>query len=149
MRKKFFNCFFIIVINSLICINPKLCYSQEDVLKIPDVSYKARDKRDPFMDLLPKILPLEQKKEEQEDVVLPQLNIQGVFWGGKFPQAIINGRIVKEKETIDNVLILSIKREEIVILFSGRQFRIPTPATSSIQSFKGLEKDKKLFLENR
>ena len=55
---------------------------------------------------------------------LPALNITGLVWGSKKPQAIINGEIIKVGDTISGVKIVSIKKQSIEIEFYGEVLTI-------------------------
>jgi hypothetical protein len=100
----------------------------------PPVVYNAEGLKDPFM--LPKIeenkvqLPesgLEPKIPEVM-VVPPALTIQGILWGGRSAQAIINQKIVKIGDILEGARIIDIKKEGIIIDFQGQQFSFPEPA---------------------
>ncbi len=75
---------------------------------------------------------------KQEDVALPSLSVSGAVWGGASPQAIINGKILKEGDTIEGATILKIEKEGIILLYRGRQVTIPLskPFTSGINQLQ-------------
>jgi hypothetical protein len=89
--------------------------------------YKAELLRDPFLN------PFAEKKVVKEETgeptkPLPSLTVQGVIWGGLFPQAIINNRVVKEGDNIDGVLISKISQEGITASYGGVPFDLSSPA---------------------
>jgi hypothetical protein len=102
--------------------------SNEGVISRPVIEYSSGDLRDPFNDLF----YLEKEKEKQS-VQVPQesipdepmfslenFKVQGVIWGGKFPQAIINNKVLKVGDLIEGAEIVSIEKEGITLNFSGR-----------------------------
>ncbi|MCU0652337.1 MAG: general secretion pathway protein GspB [Candidatus Omnitrophica bacterium] len=91
----------------------------------PKVEYGAQDLKDPFRGYKKKTVS---KATETKAVMLPNLVIQGVIWGSDIPQAIINNKVVKRGDTIDNVHIVDISKKGIDIMFEGRQFNLPAPA---------------------
>lgn len=118
------------------------------VITRPRVRYQAEDKRDPFrLD----IRPPETKPTEEtiglptpETVVTPPvLTIQGIVWGGKLAQAIINNKVVKVGDTIEGAQIVDINQNGVEIFFSGRQYNFPSPASKNFplkkQNLKGGE----------
>lgn len=94
------------------------------------VEYKAENLRDPFMGYLPKPKDLGTGPgKDREPVIappqirpLPPLTIQGIIWGGKFPQAIINNKVVKTGDFIDEVKIIEINKEGITVSFDNRKY---------------------------
>lgn len=73
----------------------------------------------------------------EPEVQPPPLTVQGIICGGRFNQAIINNKVVKVGDTVDNVLITGIEKEGITVFFSNKSFKIFSPAVNTIQ---GLEK---------
>ena len=97
----------------------------------PTVQYNSQDQRDPF-----KGITKEDFKEKQgtvevaapDDKPLPVLTVQGVIWGAKFPQAIINNKVVKVGDVLQGAKILSIEKNGIMVLFDCRQVTLSAPA---------------------
>lgn len=95
------------------------------LLVFPSIVY-SETYRDPFKSLL-----LEKQKETTGDqsVGLPSLDltVQGVLWGGEFPQAIINQSVYREgdklKEFLDAV-VYKIEKQTVSILYGGRIYKI-------------------------
>ena len=56
---------------------------------------------------------------------MPALTVSGIAWGGSYPRAIINGKIVKIGDTIEGAEILEIKKEGVVVSYKGQEFTIP------------------------
>jgi len=92
----------------------------------PRVEYGAQELKDPFRGYRKRTVT---RVTESKSVMLPNLVIQGVVWGGEVPQAIINNKVVKRGDAIENVHIVDINKKGIDIMFEGRQFNLPAPAS--------------------
>ncbi len=89
-------------------------------------TYTSQNLRDPFES------PFEIKREAYESKAepevspirseLPNLEVQGMIWGSKTPQAIINDTVVRVDEVIADATILDIRKEGIYVLYEGRQY---------------------------
>jgi hypothetical protein len=103
-----------------------------ELLAIKKVNFEAAGFRDPFQLLLP-------EKKAQEDiqliplqvdmpVILPKLNIQGIVWGGPFPQVIIDGRVMRTGDVLSSyeepITILDIKPKQVDVLFKNKVFTL-------------------------
>ncbi len=111
-------------------------------IKRPQVEYRAEADglRDPFQGLdLDKVTEpgaVESTGLPDEMPVL-SLTVQGIIWGGKFPQAIVNNKVVKVGDTIEGgSRVLSIDRNRIIVFFAGRQYSFPSPAAGLSPSLK-------------
>ncbi|TAM41240.1 hypothetical protein EPN54_02050 [bacterium] len=90
----------------------------------PVIEYKSGNLRDPF-------LPLKMVQEEKAagggqrmDLIqvgssVGDLKVQGIIWGGRFPQAIINDKVLTVGDTIGGVKLLSIDKNGITLSSSG------------------------------
>ncbi len=97
------------------------------------VKYTSQYLRDPFQSpfeiIKPKIEGLEPTESEPTiGYELPHLQVQGMVWGSKMPQVIINNTVVKVGEVIENAEILDIRKEGVYVLYEGRRY-ILRPAT--------------------
>jgi Tfp pilus assembly protein PilP len=102
---------------------------QEPVIKRPAVQYTASNLRDPFESLLTsEILQSQNKDTTPEKINLPGMKVQGVTWGGRFPQAIINNKVLKVGDTVEGAKIVEIENNGITVLFDGKQYLIPSPS---------------------
>jgi len=97
------------------------------VITRPKVEYKASDFKDPFRPKVAKANEAGISKKKQ--VVLPDLKIQGIVWGGQIPQAVINDKVIKVGDTIQNVHIIDINKFGVLAVFEGQEFNISSPAT--------------------
>jgi len=103
---------------------------KEKIVK-PKAEYTAKGLRDPFQ------TPFENKfilssgpvAPEQAEGVLALLKLQGVIWGGKFPQAIVNGKVIKIGDTIEGALVVDINKDGVVLFLNGKQFNLSSPIT--------------------
>jgi hypothetical protein len=100
----------------------------------PKVEYKAADLNDPFRPQADEVTG--NPAEATVTVKLPDLKIQGLVWGAEHSQAIVNGKVFKIGDTVENARIIDINRDGIDIVFEGRQFNIPAPAAVYFQNKK-------------
>lgn len=101
---------------------------QEEIVR-PAVEYKAKDLRDPFLELGENVqLPSGEPAPTKGPVTPPPLKVQGLIWGGNFPQAIINDSVVKVGDTIKEARIINIDRNGVVVEFQGQEFNLSAPA---------------------
>jgi len=92
------------------------------------IEYKSEDLRDPF--------EKEQPKGQIETNLLPSLQVQGIVWGGSFPQAIINNKVLRVGDTIEGVRITNITKDSVTVFFGNRQYNLSTSSPISSQGFK-------------
>ena len=96
------------------------------VISRPVVEYKSGALRDPFRPLTEKKEnKVSQEKEGKKvDLIQPgsdlgNLKVQGIIWGGRFPQAIINDRVWTVGDVIEGAEILSIDEKGITLSSGG------------------------------
>lgn len=114
---------------------------EEEKKQRPNVEYKADNLRDPFQTYV-----IEKKKAEavqagtsqpeEESVTPPALTVQGIIWGGRFPQAIINNKVVRVGDIIEEAEITDISKEGVIITFKNRQFNLSSPAAVKLEGLK-------------
>ena len=118
-------------------IVPNKNNAQEEAVTRPKVEYKARGLRDPFKPpQTKKEAEAQQTKPPEEAKPLPALVVQGLIWGGIFPQAIINNKVVRVGDLIEGVEITGINQEGVTILFDGKESKLPSPAATGQQPKK-------------
>jgi len=87
-----------------------------------NITYEAGP-RDPLTDMLKvHIYKLMQNRSgipKGKELPLPTLSIEGLIWNTRMPQAIINGRVVRVGDTIEDVKILKIDKEGIGVEYQG------------------------------
>lgn len=97
----------------------------------PKVEYGAQGLRDPFLPLITEKKTEGASLSQQIEVKsLPALTVQGLIWGGAFPQAIINNKVVKVGDTIGEVKIIEISKEGVTVLFANREHKLSSPAAT-------------------
>lgn len=129
--------------------------NNDGVISRPVIEYSSGDLRDPFSDLLQLAVAKEQKTKEEENVQMPldttepqkpfpgldKFKVQGVIWGGKFTQVIINDKILGVGDLIEGVEIAKIDKKEIVLNFAGRMASLAIPGNAPV-SVKGDKEEK-------
>jgi hypothetical protein len=111
-----------------------------DRMERRQVQYDSQNSRDPFqgpMARLPDAMgtgSTNKENEEGSQPVLPPLTVQGIVWGGGFPQAIINNKVLKPGDTLRvpseerEITIISIDKEGVLVTFADRQYNLRTSA---------------------
>jgi hypothetical protein len=111
----------------------------------PGASYTAGNLRDPFTNPVQADVWLQAGEFDPNapEVPLPAMKVQGIFWGGDFPLAIINDRIVKVGEKIEGAQIISIEKDLVKVFFSNKQFVIYSPASDNLAASFNKKDNKK------
>ena len=102
--------------------------NEEPVVQRPKVEYKSEGLRDPFDPLIKDEKPVAKIDEGQPQKPLPALTVQGVIWGTKLPQAIINNKVVRTGDSLEGVDIVSIGKDGVTISFNGVESKLYTSA---------------------
>jgi len=102
---------------------------------LPQIKYEADALRDPFPPPPEKkaIQKVDVQDKQSEtikpvDITPPSLTIQGIIWGGVLPQAVINGKVVKVGDTIEEAKITNISKDGIEIVFKNQTFHLVSPS---------------------
>lgn len=66
----------------------------------------------------------------------PDLIVQGIVYNGNFPQAIINDKVVKEGDIVNDIKIISINKEGVTVSTPGGQYLLTSPITNEMQNLK-------------
>jgi hypothetical protein len=142
---KIFKTFFISIL-LVNCVSLFAADLDEGLVARPVIEYTSAGLRDPFADQLQLAIQQEKKEEElkapeasQEETVLEEsmpdlgtFKVQGVIWGGGFPQAIINNRIFSVGDAIDGFKITGIEKTGITLDFAGRTVSLPAPGNAPV-----------------
>ncbi|MFH0738272.1 MAG: general secretion pathway protein GspB [Candidatus Omnitrophota bacterium] len=97
-------------------------------LKAEKVEYAADEAGDPFAgEEIEK--PVQQQEIKKKP--LPELKIQGLIWGGKLPQAIINNKVVMVGDTLEDVRIVEINKDGLILYFEGQPYNLTSPGMLS------------------
>ncbi|MFQ5680607.1 MAG: hypothetical protein ACE5GG_00920 [Candidatus Omnitrophota bacterium] len=95
------------------------------------VVYTAGKYFDPFSDWLPREIKenpvvIKQrhraKRQPAENIILPNFSLEGIVWGGGFPQVIIDGLVLKEGEKIEGAEVLEITKSKVKMLYKNKIF---------------------------
>jgi hypothetical protein len=101
------------------------------IIARPTVQYESSKMRDPFRSYLieevPKEVPAENAELAKPKLDLNKLQVQGVIWGVKAPQAIINNKVLKIGDLIEGAEILSIEKKGITLSFNGEISDLSAP----------------------
>jgi len=114
-----------------------------EFIKRPDVTYKAEGLSDPFKPCIAEEEPPVATGQssavfpnQEIEKPLPSLAVQGLVWGGNFPQAIINSKVLKIGDAIEGARIKEIGKDGITLIFEGREHRLPVTASKNSPYYK-------------
>lgn len=112
----------------------------------PAMEYTADKSRDPFRSIIVNTDEAGRGKSTGSERPLPTLKVQGIIWGGRFPQAIINNKVLKVGDSIEEAKIISIDKDGVSLFFSGRKYDLASPATGgeSVSKKTGGQNENKL-----
>ena len=82
------------------------------------VEYAGRLFRDPFADGDAKTVSARPASQDE------RLSLQGVIWSSGRPQAIVNGKIVKIGDTIQDAEVLDIRKDGVKMRDKDREFSL-------------------------
>ena len=99
----------------------------------PKVVYSGEGLKDPFEPSLIKKKEEGRREARVEPKALPDMKVQGLLWGGIFPQAIINNKVVKVGDSIGEVRITGINKEGITVFFANMEYKLSSPAVTGPQ----------------
>jgi hypothetical protein len=106
-----------------------------EVITRPNVEYRAQGLRNPFEQ---PVLVSESDNVESslkfEVAKLPQLTVQGIIWGGNFPQAIINNKVVKIGDVLEGAEVVEIEKEGVTVLFAGVDYKLTTLSFGNLEN---------------
>lgn len=103
----------------------------------PKVEYKADALEDPFTEpFVTSKATGTNASSNSVETSLPNFTVQGLIWGGNFPQAIINNKVLKVGDTIEGARIISIDKAGVSLFFNERQYRLSTGSANSQSSSK-------------
>lgn len=104
----------------------------------PKIEYKAEDLQEPFGEGEEQTEGAVERKPAQIEP-LPTLTIQGIVWGGTLPQAIIENKVVKIGDTINDVRIVDINKDGLVLFYHGQQYNLSSPAKTDLKKPQNIE----------
>ena len=138
LKKRLFL-FWLACFMTLYCAFQIIAQTPEDKLAVEkmkfvsDLEYLASNLKDPLETC---IVPKAPEKPIDGGPVEPppdpgkfdKLNVNGIFWGASFPQAIIDDKVYKEGDGIEGAVIKKIDKDGIIILLRGVEYKLSAPA---------------------
>ncbi|MBU2103352.1 MAG: hypothetical protein ABH865_07780 [Candidatus Omnitrophota bacterium] len=88
---------------------------------------QAAEYRDPFESVLPEETgPGTGGQESGEEITLPSITVEGIIFGVKMPQAIVDGDVYREGDTLKSVdaKIFKIEKNVVSLQYKGKIFEI-------------------------
>jgi hypothetical protein len=95
-----------------------------------NISYDASNLRDPFEGYIVRSESLMSADEVSSIEVPfdpPELTIQGITWGGAYPQAIIDNQVYRVGESVKEVKIINISRDGLILSYQNRHYKQSGP----------------------
>jgi len=112
--------------------------STEEVITRPVMEYKSDNLRDPFKSYLiketVKELPSKSSDSIKPKLDLDKIKVQGIIWGVKTPQAIINDKVLTIGDSIEDAEIVKIEQNGIIVNFNGEMFVLAVPGKNSVET---------------
>ncbi|MFH1397023.1 MAG: hypothetical protein ABIH27_00540 [Candidatus Omnitrophota bacterium] len=104
---------------------------QPEFVGLRKVEYSAEGLKDPFRSP-PSLDPQEIIDNSAiaaaaAEKTLPVFTIQGVIWGGNNPLVIINDKILKIGDSIEDCRILEIDKEGVTVFYINKRHTLPLP----------------------
>lgn len=99
------------------------------------VEYTAFNSRDPFEKQLPREALMIEPSEVtlvKEQVVPPEIVVEGLVAGGEVPQVIIGGNIFKIGDKVQGAAITAITKEGINVVYKLEMFSYPAPSRAMV-----------------
>jgi hypothetical protein len=106
------------------------------IITRPVIEYKSSSLRDPFSTYFtkeePKAATQVSNNSMKPALDITKLRVQGIIWGVKNPQAIINDQVLSIGNTIEGAEILSIEKKGITLSSNGVVFDLVAPGQSAV-----------------
>lgn len=107
----------------------------DGVMVRPVMEYASGKLRDPFRSYLRKEESKQSVAQAELDLTKPELDlsklkVQGIIWGVKTPQAIINDKVWVIGDLIEGAKIISIEKKVVSLGFNGEIFDLTLPGES-------------------
>ena len=99
-------------------------------LGLSNFSYPESRYKDPFEPLLPQEVKEEEKRQEEIiskiEETFPDMIVQGILWGGNFPQVIIDGEVYKVGDKLKNLnaQVFRIEKGAVFISYGEKIYKI-------------------------
>ncbi len=121
---RYLRCLYGICLTAVLIFSA-FCYAQG--IEYPQDNYNIRS---PFKTQIPEPKPqqpvteIKPQEEESGVVALPRFNVQGMVWQGANPLAIINNRVLKVGDTLNDAKVVNVSKDGVDFLYQGRVFTI-------------------------
>lgn len=105
----------------------------------PEVEYKSSQLRDPFQTYMVKERKVQTQAQHTgslaQAVINPNdLKVQGIIWGSKMPQAIINNKVYVVGDLIEDAEILSIDKKGIKLSSAAGIISLAAPGQNPVST---------------
>lgn len=97
----------------------------------PLVEYTSSTLRDPFQGVNTR--PASGSQAQVQVKELPAMTVQGIMWGGKFNQAIVNSKVIKAGDSIEGAQVVSIEKNKIVLIYESRKYTLTVVGDAKAQ----------------
>ena len=128
MNRAFKQALFILIFTGMnfTCIVLAEGNSAGQLINRPQVKYESGQLRDPFQPtwITAGKLPVDLAQSKLD---FSALVVQGIIWGGRVPQAIINNKVLAEGDLIDGAKIFKIDKSGITLSVSGGVINLLAP----------------------
>ncbi len=114
----------------------------DEIITRPQIKYKSGQLRDPFVSAMAKAEKNQDLQKQaatelnQPKINLSALAVQGIIWGTKMTQAIINDKVLVAGDSIDGAEILSIDKKGITLSFAGEIVHLSAPGQKPVPTQK-------------
>lgn len=124
---------------------------ERDVIRKPNLEYKSEKLPDPFRKQFEEVAAAAEAPVSREEGYSNELSaelrdsfaIQGIIWGGRFPQAIMNNKVVKVGDEVMGARIIEINPNGISVLFEDRVYNVTLSTLDKLlEGSKGGEDEK-------
>jgi len=100
----------------------------------PEVEYVGT-KRDPFEKAIihkdKEVAHSQSEDDSSSRSLIDSLSVQGLIWGGNFPQAIINNKVYKVGDTIQGATISTIDKSGVTLSLGGKKYILSSVSAGS------------------
>ena len=108
--------------------------STGELINRPKLEYKSTQLRDPFQSYLTEGVNVLSAQDGIDSTKIDPnvFVVQGIIWGGKITQAIINNKVVAVGDIIEGAKISRIDKSGITLSVSGGVINLPAPGNEKI-----------------
>lgn len=110
----------------------------DETIGRPQIKYKSGQLRDPFVPVMvkeekkPSLQEQKAVESQRPKINLSALEVQGIIWGAKVPQAIINNKVLAAGDSINGAEILSIDKRGVTLSFAGEVVNLAAPGQNQV-----------------